>query len=624
MKTRAIVIAHDSLMAMVAWCIALLARFNFEIPPIEHLTGGLKALPVVGAVQALILWRFGLYRGLWRFASLQDLWNIIRSATLGAVCVALALFIVNRLAGIPRSLLILYPMFLVFLLGGPRLLYRLWKDRSLDLRRITTGTRVLIVGAGESGEALIREMLREEGFLPVGIVDDRTELSNRRIHGVPVLGSIEQIPLLVERHQPDLIVIALPSASNREMQRIVEICETAACPFRTLPCLGDIVSGKVGIREIRQVSIEDLLGRSSVELDWKMIQSNLAGKSVLVTGGAGSIGSELCRQVSRLGVSRLTVFDQSEFNLYLIERELRKLAPHLLFTCVLGDVCDAVAVEHVFDTVQPQIIFHAAAYKHVPIVEAQIREGVRNNVLGTQIVVNAVTRHACERMVLISTDKAVRPSSLMGVTKRIAELICEAENQSPRTRFITVRFGNVLGSAGSVVPLFQQQIEAGGPLTVTHPEATRYFMTIPEASQLILQAAAASKGGEIFVLDMGQPVNIKYLAEQMILLSGQTPGDDIRIVFTGLRPGEKLHEELFNSDETLAGTAHQKLLLAAHSMVDPAYVQTLVAHLRDACERFDEPLIRDLIRSAVPVTHEPEVHATSLVGTVVEFKRDTT
>ena len=625
MNSRTAIIVHDLCMVMLAWCLALFARFNFVMPPLEHFVSGLKALPVVVGIQALILWRFGLYRGLWRFASLKDLWNIIRSAALGAVCVAVSLFFINRLAGIPRAILILYPVFLLLFLGGPRLFYRLWKDRTLNLRQITNGTRVLIVGAGEGGEALAREMLRGDAYLPVGLVDDRAELARRRIHGIPVLGAIERLPLLVERHQIDLVVIAIPSATNLEMQRIVEICETAACPFRTLPHLQDIVSGKVGMRALREVSIDDLLGRTGVQLDWQLIQANLAGKSVLVTGGAGSIGAELCRQIARLGVSKLTVFDQSEFNLYVIDRELRNLAPHVQIACVLGDVCDRVAVTQVFQTAKPQIVFHAAAYKHVPIVEAQIRAGVHNNVLGTDTVVNAAADHGCETLVLISTDKAVRPSSLMGVTKRIAELICEAANQNnSRTRYITVRFGNVLGSAGSVVPLFQGQIAAGGPVTVTHAQVTRYFMTIPEASQLILLAAAAGKGGEIFVLDMGKPVNITYLAEQMIRLSGHVPGEDIRIVYTGLRPGEKLHEELFHANEALVPTAHEKLLLAGHTPVDANYVRTLITHLREACGRFDEPLIRDLIRTAVPEFRESEGNSSSTdEGTVIQFKRST-
>jgi FlaA1/EpsC-like NDP-sugar epimerase len=617
-NSRHIVIAHDVAMVVVAWILALFARFNFSMPPPENLANGLGVLPVVVFVQAMLLWRFGLYRGLWRFASLRDLWNIIRSVGIGGPLVTLALVLLNRLEGIPRSILILYPVFLLLLLGGPRLCFRLWKDRTLNLRQITGGTRVLIVGAGEGGETFLREILRDSDYLPVGLVDDRKEIGRRRIHGVPVLGTIEDMPRLVERYQIELAVIAIPSANNLQMQRIVEICERAGCAFRTVPRMQDIVSGKLALREVRDVAIDDLLGRTAVQLDWPLMQRSLAAKVILVTGGGGSIGAELCRQIARLGVSQLIVFDQSEFNLYEIERELRAAHPHLKLMCRMGDVCDRAAVEYVFTSYKPHIVFHAAAYKHVPLVETQVREGVRNNVLGTYIVASAAVAAHCETMVLISTDKAVRPSSVMGASKRAAEIVCEAHQHSLGTRFITVRFGNVLGSAGSVVPLFQDQIAKGGPVTVTHPDATRYFMTIPEASQLILLAGAVGKGGEIFVLEMGEPVNIKYLAEQLIRLSGREVGNDIRIVFTGMRPGEKLQEELFHAEEVLAPTRYEKLRLAAHREVDPDQVHAVIRRMQDACEKFDEASIARLLRELVPEFNASEPTVDSQI---IPFKR---
>ena len=621
-STRSKVVLHDLVAIAVAWSLALFARFNFEIPPENYFDAALAAFPVVLVVQGAIARYFGLYKGLWRFASLPDLWNIIRAAALGSLAIALTLFVNNRLTDIPRSLLILYPFFLVFLLGGPRLAYRLWKDHSLSLRNISGGQRVIIIGAGTGGEMIVRDMLRDGSYVPVGLVDDDPSLLKVRIHGVPVLGAVSNLPSIASRYDADSLIIAVPSASNAEMQRIVAKCEQSQLPFRTLPQIQDIVSGKVGLQEVRDVSIDDLLGRDKVELDWQVIQSSLVGKAVLVTGGGGSIGAELCRQVARLGASKLVIFDHSEFNLYNIEREIRETHPHLPLHCMLGDVCDRAALNRLFTTYAPRLIFHAAAYKHVPMLETQAREAVRNNIVGTNEVIEAAQRHSSEALVLISTDKAVRPTSIMGATKRFAELICESRSRHSTTRFITVRFGNVLGSTGSVVPLFRQQIRAGGPVTVTHPEATRYFMTIPEACQLILQACAIGEGGEIFVLNMGDSINIAYLAEQMIRLSGHTPGTDIPIAFTGLRPGEKLHEELFHVEEDLAGTSHDKLLLAAHSLVDSGRVEALYESLAHACEIYDEDAIRRLLIEAVPEltvsAHEEHDDTTN----VVEFTRN--
>ena len=594
------VIFHDLIAITIAWIAALFARFNFELPPQELLVPTLTALPLALGVQAVMSWRFGLYRGLWRFASLPDLWNIIRAAALGTVTIGIILVLINRLEGIPRSVLILYPFFLVFLLGGPRLLYRVWKDRSISLRNIHPGTRVIIVGGGMGGEMVVRDMLREGSYIPIGIVDDDEDLIRSRIHGVPVLGKIGQLPQIVERYDAETIVIAIPSASNAQMRQIVETCEKSGKPFQTLPQLHDMVSGRASVQSLREVSIDDLLGRDKVVLDWTLIQAEIAGKSILVSGGGGSVGSELCRQVASLGAACLIVFERSEHHLYLIDKELRESHPHLNLHSVIGDVCDRAAVDNVFERFKPALIFHAAAYKHVPILQSQVREAVRNNVFGTAEMIEAAHLHEAGSFVLISTDKAVRPSSVMGATKRLAELLCEGRNKTSKTKFLTVRFGNVLGSAGSVVPLFTEQIAAGGPVTVTHPEARRYFMTIPEACQLILQAGAAGSGGEIFVLDMGEPVNITYLAEQMIRLSGRDPGEDISIVYTGLRAGEKLSEELFNESEALTPTHHDKLLLAQHIDVNPKTLNALLSKLAVATDSFDQEKVEELLHQAIP------------------------
>jgi FlaA1/EpsC-like NDP-sugar epimerase len=405
---------------------------------------------------------------------------------------------------------------------------------------------------------------------------------------------------LVERLDVNLIVLALPSANPSQMRRLVELCEKTGVPFRTLPPIDSLMSGQVTLNQLREVSIDDLLGREPVALDWQAIETELRGKKVLVTGAGGSIGSELCRQIARLRPAHLILLDSGEFNLYSIEMELTKKFPRLPISRCLNDVVDRPAVEKVFAESRPEIVFHAAAYKHVPMLEDQVREAARNNVLGTRTMAEVADRFGCETFVMISTDKAVNPANVMGTSKRAAEIFCQNLNKRSQTRFVTVRFGNVLGSAGSVVPLFKQQIEAGGPVTVTHREITRYFMTIPEACQLILQASVMGDGGEIFVLDMGEPIKIAYLAEQMIRLSGKVPGEDIDIAYTGLRPGEKLYEELFHEKEALQSTHHEKILLARHREFDWQRLTEILDGMVIACHSYHEANIRGLLSELVP------------------------
>ncbi len=596
---RLAIILHDLVMAALAWLLAYLIRYNFSLGPTEW-TALAQSIVVVAALQGLVSWRFGLYRGVWRFASIPDLWNIIRAVLLGALAVSLVLFLFNRLQNIPRSTLLLYPLLAVFLLGAPRALYRMWKDHDLSFQKAGARQQVLIIGAGRAGEMLARDMRRDDDYVPVGFLDDQPRLQGAKLHGLPVLGRVDDLPKVVAALAVDVVIIAIPSANAVQMQRVVESCEHAGVLFRTLPRLGSMFAAQPTMREVREVAIEDLLGREQVSLDWRRIGDALVGKTVLVTGAGGSIGSELCRQIARLGPNKLIAFERSEFNLYSIESELRRGFPELALVAQLGDVTDQSAVDHVLDTHRPEVIFHAAAYKHVPMLQGQPREAVRNNVLGTRTMVLSAERIGCETFVMISTDKAVKPTNVMGATKRVAELLCQALSRRSAMRLITVRFGNVLGSAGSVVPLFQKQIAAGGPVTVTHPEITRYFMTIPEACQLIMQAGVMGKGGEIFVLDMGQPVKIVYLAEQMIRLSGKTPGKDIKIEYTGLRPGEKLYEELFYEQEQHAPTAHSKILLAQSTPVDWERLTRLVDTLGEAGERYDEDVLRLLLRELVP------------------------
>ena len=515
-------------------------------------------LALVVVLQGVVFWYTGLYRGLWRFASLPDLGNIIRASLIGVLAITLALFLFNRLEGVPRSVFLAYPFILTVMLGLPRLLYRLWKDHGLDFYERTDRIRVLIVGAGSAGEAVARDMHRRGRFVGVGFVDDNSELRGTRIRRLPVLGNIDELPRVVDDLEVQRVIIAIPSASDEQMLRIVELCEAANVEFRTLPRLQELMEGRSSIHQLKPVAIDDLLGRTPVTLNWESIHAGLAGKSVLVTGGGGSIGAELCRQIARLGPKNIVLLERSEFNLFKISGELERHFPDVQVLAVPGDVADAVTVNHLLETARPEVIFHAAAYKHVPLLESHLREAVLNNVLATETLALAAAEHQVETFVFISTDKAVNPASWMGATKRAAEILCQNLNAHSETRFITVRFGNVLNSAGSVVPLFQEQIAEGGPVTVTHPDVQRYFMTITEACQLIMQSAVLGKGGEIFVLDMGKPVRIRFLAEQLIRLAGKTPGDDIAITYTGLRPGEKLFEELFHGEEPYAQTDHKK------------------------------------------------------------------
>ncbi|MEO1857520.1 MAG: nucleoside-diphosphate sugar epimerase/dehydratase [Rubritalea sp.] len=594
------VIVHDVSASGLAWLTALYARFNFEQPPEIFLTSCILALPVVMVVQGLIFNFFKLYRGQWRFASLQDLIDVVGAAVLGTLTIHTIVSFVSVFQHTPRSVFVLYPVFLIFFLGSSRLIFRMWKDRDLGFASIGSGERVLIVGAGSAGEAVLRETRRSREYAAVGFVDDNPHLFKSRIHGVPVLGTVDQIANLVFKRNIDLIIIAVPSAGSSEMQRIVDACGDSGKTFRILPKLLDNTDEEVRLESVREVSLDDLLGREKVELDWAAIRATLLSKTVLVSGGGGSVGIELCRQLADSGVGQLIVFDNSELNLYQAEREINLDYPELNSIFLLGDIRDATAIDYVFKKYRPSHVYHAAAYKHVPILENYVREAVSNNVLGTNILIEAAAEFQCETFVLISTDKAVKPSSIMGATKRIAELLCVHKNKEVSTNFITVRFGNVLGSTGSVVPLFRSQILSGGPVTVTHREAKRYFMTVSEASQLILEASAAGAGGEVFVLEMGEAVNIGFLAEQVIRLSGKIPEVDIQIEYIGLRPGEKLDEELFHVDEELMRTKHDKLLLATHAVDGADKVRPQLARLKELVSNYDEPEILRVMKELIP------------------------
>ncbi len=599
LNNRTLAITHDLAMIPVAWFGAYWLRYNLGAIPSEQFFTAIHSLVVLVSVQAIAFHYYGLYRGVWRFASIPDLIRIGKAVLVGMAFSAVIVFLLTRMDGVPRSIFPLYGILLISLLGASRLAVRWSKDRHIYRGE---GCRVLVVGAGKAGEMLVRDLLRsrDEIYNPVGFVDDSLYKHGREIHGVRVLGPCDEIIDFAEHLSLDLIVLALPSASSRQMRRLVGLCERTGVPFRTLPPMDRLMSGEVTLNQLREVSIDDLLGREPVALDWRAIELEVKDKKVLVTGAGGSIGSELCRQIATLRPAYLILLDNCEFNLYSIEMELVRSFPKLHIRRSLNDVTDRAAVEQLIRDGQPEVIFHAAAYKHVPMLENQIREAVRNNVLGTRIVAELADRYGCESFVMISTDKAVNPANVMGSSKRAAEIFCQNLDRRSRTCFVTVRFGNVLGSAGSVVPLFKQQIAEGGPVTVTHREITRFFMTIPEACQLILQASVMGSGGEIFVLDMGEPIKIAYLAEQMIRLSGKVPGEDLDIVYTGLRPGEKLFEELFHEKEALQSTVHDKILLASHRECDWHRLTEILNGMVTACDNCDEAQLHTLLREMVP------------------------
>jgi FlaA1/EpsC-like NDP-sugar epimerase len=614
LRNRAAALVHDLLVIPIAWFGAYWLRFNLEAIPAEFLALGVRAFPIVLVAQGLCFWYFGLYRGIWRFASLPDVVRITKAVAVGTAVAALAISTTIGIQGIPRSIFLIYGLLLLALVGGPRFIYRWIKDRSLYDGK---GKKALIVGAGGSGEMLVRDLLRDSHreYEPVGFVDDDKKKHGKEIHGIRVVGGTEKIADLVS--DIDVILLALPSAGSKEMRRIVGICESTGVPFRTLPKLEDLVSGRATVKALRDVKIDDLLGREPVTLNWEAVRRSSEGRCVLVTGGGGSIGSELCRQIANLAPAKLIVFERSEFNLYAIDLELRRSFRELSLVNVLGDVGDAALVEKTLRAHRPEIIFHAAAYKHVPMLEDQARAAVRNNILATRTLARLADKHGCKSFVLISSDKAVNPGNVMGATKLVAESYCQSLDEHSDTQFITVRFGNVLGSTGSVIPLFQKQIAEGGPVTVTDPNMTRYFMIIPEAAQLILQASSVGHGGEIFVLDMGEPINIKYLAEQLILLSGKKPGEDIEIVYTGLRPGEKLSEELFHHAEALIDTPHPKTLLARSRILDLPVAEREIDAMAKACEENDEPRLHRLLTEFVEMTSQNGQRAREPLAQVV-------
>jgi len=602
------IILHDILAASCAWLGAYWLRFNLAVPP-EFQAAALSTLLWVVPLQAAVFWHFGLYRGIWRFASLPDLKRIVLAVGLAALLIPLVLVLFRVSAIVPRSVLILDPLLLVILMGGSRLAYRAWKEHRLTGMLHPDSKPVLVAGAGSAADFLLRELARNPaGFHVVGLLDDSRDKQGRLVQGIPVLGTLADVATWAEKMEVDDVVLALPSAAHTVRKRITQVCAEAGLNVMTIPSLEDLVAGRVSVSSLRRIELDDLLGRDPVQLDDSGLHRLLTGQVVMVTGAGGSIGSELCRQIARFAPAKLVLFEQSELALYAMEQELPQRFRGLQIAPVIGDVKNAAWVNQVMAEHRPAVVFHAAAYKHVPLMEnANAWEAVKNNVLGTQVVAAAAQAHGVAKFVMISTDKAVNPTNVMGATKRLAEMACQAMQQVSGTRFVSVRFGNVLGSSGSVIPKFQKQIEAGGPVTVTHPEITRYFMSIPEAAQLVLQAGLMGEGGEIFVLDMGEPVKIAELAKMMIRLSGADE-DRIRIEYTGLRPGEKLYEELLADDESTLPTPHPKLRVAKARAAEPGWYAECLVWLADA-GLHDEATVKRQLKTWVP-EYQPEWAAT--------------
>ncbi len=594
----------------LAWFGAYWLRFSFDIP-IWFFEQALDLAPLVLGIQAIVLLVFRLDRLIPRFTSLPDLTRILGFSLAGVGLSTLAIFLkLSGFQGFPRSIPALDLMLIVLLVSGWRILPRLIRENR-GLRN--HGKKTIIIGAGQAGEMLARDMIRHVNskYRPLAFLDDDPNKKGRLLHGLPVAGTIKDLPELAKRFGVDLVVIAIPSANKKTIGEIVEICDDAGVEYRILPSAADIISGRVTVSDIRRVTIEDLLGRKTVPPRRDLLERCIKNKVVMITGAGGSIGSELCRQVSSLNPKRVILFEHSEYALYKIDSELKQeLQNRVEVIPILGSVNNFKRVKTVLSVFNVGTVYHAAAYKHVPLVEYNPIEGIRNNLFGTLNTALAALECGVETFLLISTDKAVRPTNIMGASKRLSEMVLQALSQHQIERnlhptvFTMVRFGNVLGSSGSVVPLFRKQIEQGGPVTVTHPEITRYFMTIPEAVQLVIQAGSMAKGGEVFVLDMGEPVKIMDLAQKMIKLSGFTikdannPTGDIEIVFTGLRSGEKLYEELLIS-ENVSPTKHPMILMAKEIYIEWDKLQRLLKQLDMACNAFDLNAVRKILARTI-------------------------
>jgi FlaA1/EpsC-like NDP-sugar epimerase len=596
----------DALLLALALYLAFLIRFEGKIPQTHFSNLGFIII-VALTLKIPIFYLFRLYRMSWAYVSFHELLDVFKAVTLSSIALGTFFFLWGGSVTIlPRSVLMLDYLLTLFLIGGfrsARRIYQGWRGGFYK-----EGRRVLIVGAGDAGEQIVRAMLSEQRsrYFPVGFVDDDPAKQGITIHGVRVLGTRQEIPQLVQQHEVEELLIAMPSVSSKIIRETVELGRRAGLKdIKILPGFHELVTGRVGLTDIRSLQLEDLLGREPVRLDMREIEAYLKDKTVLVTGAAGSIGSELCRQIVKFHPQLLIALDQDESGLFAIHNELSQRFPNTKLASVIADIRDTCKIEWIFEYYRPRVVFHAAAYKHVPLMEAHPDEAVKNNIFGTLIVAEAAQRTRVEKFVLISTDKAVNPTSVMGATKRVAEIILQALNGQGPTKFVSVRFGNVLGSRGSVIPIFQEQIKRGGPVTVTHEEMKRYLMVTSEAVLLVLQAGALGQGGEVFVLDMGEPVRIVDLAREMIRLSGYEPDRDIPIVFIGPRPGEKFFEELLTAEEGTIATKHEKIFVARTSAPSsPTHLWQQLHKLKKLAEQGALAEIIQILQELVP-TYKP-------------------
>ena len=562
-----LMIFSDVLIFALSIIISYLFRFEFSLSPF-YIQQIKTVLLWIIPLKIIVFLFSGVYRGMWRYTSIRDFWLLARACLLSTLLILAVILYMGDFQGYSRAIFIIDGVLTFLLIGGKLMAIRSYfagyanpKIRE-ELFPKVTYKKVLIIGAGAAGEKILREII-ENYQLPykvVGFIDDDPDKKGRSIHGTPVLGDVDNLPDILEKENVQEILIAIPSASGEQIRHVVEACQKCAVSYKIVPGIGDLIDGRVSVKALRDISYEDLLGRKPVQLDITGIRNYLDGKTVLITGCGGSIGSELCRQVIKYQPNSIILLDSSESNLFNIQMELQNEQYFHHCEAVLAHIQNRQLMNDIFKKYKPQVVFHAAAYKHVPMLEKNPWEAVFNNIVGSRMVMEMSLKHQVERFVLVSTDKAVRPTNVMGTSKRITELIMQSL-QGNGTRFMAVRFGNVVGSSGSVIPLFRRQIEQGGPVTVTHPEINRYFMTIPEASQMILQAGAMGEGGEIFVLRMGTPVKISDMARDLIRLSGKEPDVDIKIVFTGLREGEKLYEELITVGEDILPTGHEKVMV---------------------------------------------------------------